>query len=141
MNIYFSGSIYGGRQKLDAYKELIGALQNYGTVLNPEVADSEVIEKENGVLDEDIFNSLKDRLDTANVVFAEKIKLPLPGVICAGRGTIELKGDVKLSACKNTGNGESRMRMIKIYFFMMYVHWIYSLSRSGEKRTGSLYCS
>jgi len=38
--------------------------------------------------------------------------------------------DVKLSACKNTGNGESRMRMIKIYFFMMYVHWIYSLSRS-----------
>lgn len=79
MNIYFSGSIYGGRQKLDAYKELIGALQNYGTVLNPEVADSEVIEKENGVLDEDIFNSLKDRLDTANVVFAE-LTVPSLGV-------------------------------------------------------------
>ena len=79
MNIYFSGSIYGGGQKLDAYKELIGALQNYGTVLNPEVADSEVIEKENGVLDEDIFNSLKDRLDTANVVFAE-LTVPSLGV-------------------------------------------------------------
>lgn len=79
MNIYFSGSIYGGRQKLDAYKELIGALQNYGTVLNPEVADSEVIEKENGVLDEDVFNSLKDRLDTANVVFAE-LTVPSLGV-------------------------------------------------------------
>ena len=79
MNIYFSGSIYGGRQKLDAYKRLIEALQNYGKVLNAEGADVEGIEKENGVLDEDIFNSLKDRLDTANVVFAE-LTVPSLGV-------------------------------------------------------------
>ena len=43
--------------------------------------------------------------------------------------------------CKNAVSGESSMRMIKMYFFMAYVHWYYSLSLSGEKRTGSLYCS
>ena len=36
--------------------------------------------------------------------------------------------DVKLSACKNAVSGESSMRMIKMYFFMAYVHWYYSLA-------------
>ena len=39
MNIYFSGSIYGGREKLEDYKKLIKELSKYGEVLNPEVAD------------------------------------------------------------------------------------------------------
>lgn len=28
MNIYFSGSIYGGRQKLESYKKLVKSLQS-----------------------------------------------------------------------------------------------------------------
>ena len=39
MNIYFSGSIYGGRQKLEAYKKLINELKKYGNVLDEEVGD------------------------------------------------------------------------------------------------------
>ena len=34
MKIYFSGSIYGGRQKLDTYKKLVSELSKYGEILN-----------------------------------------------------------------------------------------------------------
>ena len=42
MNIYFSGSIYGGRQKLEAYKKLVKELTKFGNVLDEEVADDNV---------------------------------------------------------------------------------------------------
>ena len=34
MKIYFSGSIYGGRQKLQTYEILVKELQKYGEVLD-----------------------------------------------------------------------------------------------------------
>ena len=71
MKIYFSGSIYGGRQKLDAYQTLMKELKKYGEILNEEVADPKVIEKEEGVLDETIFENLENKLKIADLVFAE----------------------------------------------------------------------
>ena len=38
MNIYFSGSIYGGRQKLESYKKLVKELAKFGNVLDEEVS-------------------------------------------------------------------------------------------------------
>lgn len=79
MKIYFSGSIYGGRQKLQTYKILVEELQKYGEVLDPEVADSQVIEKENDVTDERIFKKLEQKLNQADIIFAE-LTVPSLGV-------------------------------------------------------------
>ncbi len=79
MKIYFSGSIYGGRQKLQTYKILVEKLQKYGEVLNPEVADSQVIEKEKNVTDESIFKKLEQKLNQADIIFAE-LTVPSLGV-------------------------------------------------------------
>ena len=79
MNIYFSGSIYGGRQKLDSYKKLVQELAKFGTVLDPEVADDDVLVQEESSSDNDIFESLVDRLSQADLVFAE-VTVPSLGV-------------------------------------------------------------
>ena len=46
MRIYISGSIYGGLEKIETYKVLIEALENYGEVLDKQIADPKTIEKE-----------------------------------------------------------------------------------------------
>lgn len=79
MNIYFSGSIYGGRQKLVAYKKLIKELSKFGKVLNEEVADDNVLIREESISDKDVFESLVDRLKRADLVFAE-VTVPSLGV-------------------------------------------------------------
>ncbi len=79
MKIYFSGSIYGGRQKLETYQTLIKALKQYGEILNEEIADSQVIEKEKQTTDEHIFESLEKRLQEADIIFAE-LTIPSIGV-------------------------------------------------------------
>ena len=79
MNIYFSGSIYGGRQKLDTYKKLVKELAKYGTVLNEEVADDNALVKEANVSDKDVFESLVNRLKQADLIFAE-VTVPSLGV-------------------------------------------------------------
>ena len=71
MKIYFSGSIYGGRQKLEAYQILMKELKKYGEILNEQVADPKVIEKEAQVADETIFEDLESKLKIADVIFAE----------------------------------------------------------------------
>lgn len=71
MKIYFSGSIYGGRQKLDTYKKLVKELQRYGEVLDAEVADENVLIDEQGKSDNEIFENLEKELNQADLVFAE----------------------------------------------------------------------
>ena len=71
MKIYFSGSIYGGRQKLETYKILIKELSKYGEVLDKQVADPQVINKEKNILDQDIYTDLKNHLNEADLIFAE----------------------------------------------------------------------
>lgn len=79
MKIYFSGSIYGGRQKLKVYQELVKELSKYGKVLNPEVADEDVLVSEASLTDESVFQSLEKRLEEADVIFAE-LTVPSLGV-------------------------------------------------------------
>lgn len=79
MNIYFSGSIYGGRGKLEDYKKLIKELSKYGEVLNPEVADDTVIEDEENVSDYDIFENLEKEMNKADIIFGE-FTIPSLGV-------------------------------------------------------------
>lgn len=55
---------------------------------------------------------------TENKVRAEKVKLPSPGTTCTGRGTIEIGGDVKLSAHAPDTDANS-IQMIKMYFVMV----------------------
>lgn len=71
MKIYFSGSIYGGRQKLDTYKKLINELKEYGEVLNAEVADDDVVINEEHQSDYDIFKNLEQEMNQADLIFAE----------------------------------------------------------------------
>ena len=79
MNIYFSGSIYGGRQKLEAYKKLINELKKYGNILDEEVADDKVIENEKTASDNDIFENLVEKINIADLIFAE-VTVPSLGV-------------------------------------------------------------
>jgi nucleoside 2-deoxyribosyltransferase len=79
MKIYFSGSIYGGRQKLETYKKLIEELQKYGEVLNPEVADDSILEDEQKVSDYETFENLKKEMNQADVIFGE-FTIPSLGV-------------------------------------------------------------
>ena len=79
MNIYFSGSIYGGRQKLDTYKKLVKELAKFGTVLDEEVADDNVLGREASVSDNEVFESLVNRLKRADLIFAE-VTVPSLGV-------------------------------------------------------------
>lgn len=71
MKIYFSGSIYGGRQKLDTYKKLIKELKKYGEVLNEEVADENVLISEQEIPDNEVFENLEQEMNQADLIFAE----------------------------------------------------------------------
>ncbi len=79
MKIYFSGSIYGGRQKLETYKKLVKELQKYGEVLDPEVAEDDVLIKEENIKDSDVFENLEKELKDADLIFAE-VTVPSLGV-------------------------------------------------------------
>lgn len=71
MKIYFSGSIYGGRQKLQTYKKLVNELKKYGEVLDAEVADDNVLIDEEKQSDYDIFENLEQEINEADLIFAE----------------------------------------------------------------------
>ncbi|KAG2467456.1 2'-deoxynucleoside 5'-phosphate N-hydrolase 1 isoform X2 [Polypterus senegalus] len=45
LNIYFCGSIRGGRQDVAVYEKLVKALQKYGKVLTEHVSDRAISEK------------------------------------------------------------------------------------------------
>ena len=79
MKIYFSGSIYGGRQKLETYKKLVKELQKYGEVLNPQVADDNVLINEKQNSDNQIFEDYEKELQECDLVFAE-VTIPSLGV-------------------------------------------------------------
>ena len=79
MKIYFSGSIYGGRQKLETYKKLVKELQKYGEVLNPQVADDNVLINEKQSTDNQIFEDYEKKLQECDLVFAE-VTIPSLGV-------------------------------------------------------------
>ena len=79
MKIYVSGSIYGGRQKIETYKIIIDALEKYGEVLDKQIIDEDILKKEEFQSDEEIFKGLEEWLKSADIVFAE-VTVPSLGV-------------------------------------------------------------
>ena len=79
MKIYVSGSIYGGRQKIETYKTIINALKKYGEVLDKQIIDEDVLKKEKFQSDESIFKELEGYLKIVDIVFAE-VTVPSLGV-------------------------------------------------------------
>ena len=71
MKIYVSGSIYGGRQKIETYKVMIDALEVYGEVCDKQIIDEDILKKEEYQGDAAIFNGLIEKLESADLVFAE----------------------------------------------------------------------
>lgn len=79
MNIYVSGSIYGGTQKIDTYKVMIEELEKYGVVVDKQIADPNTIANEEFQTDEEIFQDLEEKLINSDIVFSE-VSVPSLGV-------------------------------------------------------------
>lgn len=79
MNIYVSGSIYGGTQKIETYKVMIEELEKYGVVVDKQIADPNTIANEEFQTDEEIYQDLEEKLINADVIFAE-VSIPSLGV-------------------------------------------------------------
>ena len=79
MKIYVSGSIYGGRGKIETYKTMIKALELYGEVCDKQIIDEDILKKEEYQSDESIFKELENKLQTADLIFAE-VTIPSLGV-------------------------------------------------------------
>uniref|UniRef100_W5NJ82 2'-deoxynucleoside 5'-phosphate N-hydrolase 1 n=1 Tax=Lepisosteus oculatus TaxID=7918 RepID=W5NJ82_LEPOC len=76
LNIYFCGSIRGGRQDVAVYQKIVQKLQKYGTVLTEHVSHAALSEKvpgEDAVLEGDkaIHDRDVDWLKQADVIVAE----------------------------------------------------------------------
>ncbi|SFC35002.1 deoxynucleoside 5'-monophosphate N-glycosidase [Halobiforma haloterrestris] len=81
MDIYFGGSIRGGRSDVDLYAAIIDVLEDHGTVLTEHVGTENVEEKEAevGLTDADIYEQDLTWLRRADVVVAE-VTTPSLGV-------------------------------------------------------------
>jgi hypothetical protein len=80
MNIYFAGSIRGGRDDLHLYQNIIQELGKYGTVLTEHIGHMDLSEKgEKDLTDNDIFERDLKWLALCNVVVAE-LSTPSLGV-------------------------------------------------------------
>ena len=79
MKIYISASIYGGRQKIEIYKKIIERLEDFSEVLNRNVIEKDVIEKEAFQNDNDIFEDLENKMRDADLILAE-VTVPSLGV-------------------------------------------------------------
>ncbi|TYL39595.1 nucleoside 2-deoxyribosyltransferase [Natronococcus pandeyae] len=81
MDIFFSGSIRGGRDDVDLYGKLVDLLQQHGTVLSEHVGTEgiEADQKEAGLSDGDIHDQDVAWLQQAEIVVAE-VTTPSLGV-------------------------------------------------------------
>lgn len=78
INIYFSGSIKGGRQLVDRYAVMIQALSRYGKVLTEHIGDSNYAK--GGYTDpQTIYNQDKAYMDNSHIMVAD-ITVPSLGV-------------------------------------------------------------
>ena len=71
MNIYFCGSIRGGREDVSLYHEMIERLKKYGTVLTEHVGDLSLTEQGNDGTSEEIWKRDTDWLKDSDIVIAE----------------------------------------------------------------------
>ena len=80
MEIYFAGSIRGGRDDQDTYHKIISYLKKYGKVLTPHVGDPSLSAfGDKGIDDSDIFKRDMKWMKQADVLIAE-VTSPSHGV-------------------------------------------------------------
>lgn len=79
LNIYFAGSIRGGREDADVYARLISFLKNRGRVLTEHVGDASLLGKEKLLTEGEIFTRDMEWLEAADLVVAE-VSTPSLGV-------------------------------------------------------------
>ena len=79
MNIYFAGSIRGGRDDKELYNLLIDVLKKFGTVLTEHVGDKELTTSGEDLTDSLIFQRDISWIQEADVVIAE-VTTPSLGV-------------------------------------------------------------
>ena len=79
MNIYFAGSIRGGRSDMELYNSIIEVLKNFGTVLTEHVGNKELTEFGESLSDNHIFERDMDWIKESDVVVAE-VTTPSLGV-------------------------------------------------------------
>lgn len=80
MNIYFCGSIRGGRSLAASYEKMITLLGNYGKVLTEHLGSDEVIESKDRILsDEEIHDRDMQWIVESDVLVAE-VTVPSLGV-------------------------------------------------------------
>ena len=72
MKIYFSGSIRGGREDANTYRQIIHYLQNFGQVLTEHIGDSSLDSVgESQINDQDIHDRDIELLLESDIVIAE----------------------------------------------------------------------
>jgi nucleoside 2-deoxyribosyltransferase len=72
MNIYFAGSIRGGREDAALYARIIDFLKKYGTVFTEHIGDSGLTTAgDEGLSDRDIYDRDMDWLMASDVIVAE----------------------------------------------------------------------
>ncbi len=71
MNIYFAGSIRGGREDLELYQAIVELLQAYGTVLTEHVGNNAITAVGENHEDAEIFRRDIEWLKQADVMVAE----------------------------------------------------------------------
>ncbi|MDY6770496.1 MAG: nucleoside 2-deoxyribosyltransferase [Candidatus Nanohaloarchaea archaeon] len=80
MDIYFCGSIRGGRDDTSLYQQIIQLLQQHGTVLSEHIGDENVEDDgEQGMTEDEIHSRDLDWLQQADAIVAE-VTTPSLGV-------------------------------------------------------------
>lgn len=91
MNIYFAGSIRGGREDVKLYSEIIKHLGKYGEVLTEHVADPSLLGKgEQNLSDKEIHDRDMNWLSQSDVIIAE-VTSPSLGVGYEIRAAVDLQ--------------------------------------------------
>ena len=120
MKIYFAGSIRGGRDDVDLYKQLIEYLSKYGEVLTEHIGSSKISSQgEDGDTEEYIYNRDMDWLSQADVIVAEVTQTSLgvgyeigravgmgKKILCMYRPQEDRKLSAMIKGCKDVTNVE-----------------------------------
>ena len=93
MKIYFAGSIRGGREDIEIYKQIIQHLKRYGEVLTEHVGDDNLSQGEINLTDKYIHDRDVDWINKCDVFIAE-VTRPSLGVGYEIRTAIEMNKSI-----------------------------------------------
>ncbi len=108
MNIYFAGSIRGGRDDKELYLQIIALLGKYGTVLTEHIGDKELTHMGETLAVDFIYNRDMNWLNQSDVVVAE-VTTPSLGV---GYEIAKADGQKKVLCLYREHEGKSLSAMI-----------------------------